>query len=221
MSIGTHDLDTIQGPFTYEALPPSDIKFAPLDSEDSVSAVQLFENIRVCLLSLFFFSFILFFSLFLPSFFRPFSFSALHLFVCFFCFIFRPFGFLFFFLSSLQLNKPHLEPYLGIIESSPVYPVFYDRNRTVLSLPPIINGNHSKIVEGKTKNVLIEITATDKTKALVVLNIMIAMFAQYCSPAYSYAFFFFLLFHFFYYFYLFCIVFVQFSGSFVAFIFFD
>lgn len=29
--MGTHDLDTIQGPFTYEALPPEKIKFVPLN----------------------------------------------------------------------------------------------------------------------------------------------------------------------------------------------
>ena len=31
VAIGTHDLDTIEGPFTYEALPPSQIKFKPLN----------------------------------------------------------------------------------------------------------------------------------------------------------------------------------------------
>ena len=31
VSIGTHDLDTLRGPFTYEALPPEDIKFVPLN----------------------------------------------------------------------------------------------------------------------------------------------------------------------------------------------
>ena len=31
MSIGTHDLDTVEGPFTYEALPPEQIKFVPLN----------------------------------------------------------------------------------------------------------------------------------------------------------------------------------------------
>lgn len=129
VSIGTHDLDTIKGPFTYEALPPSDIVFAPLKSDVPVNAVELFNNIRS--------------------------------------------------------TKSHLEPYLPIIENSPVYPVIYDKDRVVLSLPPIINGNHSKIEKGKTRNVLIEITATDKTKALVVLNIMIAMFAQYCEPQYT------------------------------------
>lgn len=30
VSIGTHDLDTVQGPFTYDAKPPSDFTFIPL-----------------------------------------------------------------------------------------------------------------------------------------------------------------------------------------------
>lgn len=31
VSIGTHDLDTIEGPFTYDAKPPKDIRFKPLN----------------------------------------------------------------------------------------------------------------------------------------------------------------------------------------------
>ena len=31
VAIGTHDLDTVEGPFTYEALPPEEIKFKPLN----------------------------------------------------------------------------------------------------------------------------------------------------------------------------------------------
>lgn len=30
VSIGTHDLDTIKGPFLYDARPPSEIRFKPL-----------------------------------------------------------------------------------------------------------------------------------------------------------------------------------------------
>lgn len=30
VAIGTHDLDTLQGPFVYDALPPKDISFVPL-----------------------------------------------------------------------------------------------------------------------------------------------------------------------------------------------
>ena len=44
-----------------------------------------------------------------------------------------------------------------------MYPVIYDTRRTVLSLPPIINGAHSAI-NLATRNVFIECTATDLTK---------------------------------------------------------
>src|SRR5690349_15160425 len=46
-SIGTHDLDTIQGPFTYEALPPKDIKFAPLNSVKVMDGVELMNHLDV------------------------------------------------------------------------------------------------------------------------------------------------------------------------------
>jgi phenylalanyl-tRNA synthetase beta chain len=58
--------------------------------------------------------------------------------------------------------------------------VIYDANRTVLSLPPIINGDHSKITLN-TKNVLIEITALDKTKVEVVNHMLVAMFGGYAE----------------------------------------
>lgn len=48
VSIGTHDLDTIKGPFTYEALPPKEIKFAPLDNPTEMNAEELFAHIDVC-----------------------------------------------------------------------------------------------------------------------------------------------------------------------------
>ena len=31
VSIGTHDMDTVKGPFVYDALPPESIKFVPLN----------------------------------------------------------------------------------------------------------------------------------------------------------------------------------------------
>jgi phenylalanyl-tRNA synthetase beta chain len=58
--------------------------------------------------------------------------------------------------------------------------VIYDANRTVLSLPPIINGDHSKITL-KTKNVFVEITALDKTKVEIVNHMLVAMFAGYAE----------------------------------------
>jgi phenylalanyl-tRNA synthetase beta chain len=65
-----------------------------------------------------------------------------------------------------------------------VYPVVLDSNRTVCSLPPIINGNHSKITL-ETRDVLIEVTATDRTKAEIVTSILIAMFSQYCDEPFT------------------------------------
>jgi phenylalanyl-tRNA synthetase beta chain len=38
-----------------------------------------------------------------------------------------------------------LADYLPLIEDSPVYPVILDKNEVVCSLPPIINGEHSKM----------------------------------------------------------------------------
>jgi phenylalanyl-tRNA synthetase beta chain len=80
-------------------------------------------------------------------------------------------------------NSP-LKKFLPILEGSPVYPVVMDAADRVLSLPPIINGEHSRIGPG-TRNVLIECTCTDYYKGLVVLNTMVAMFSQYSAKPFS------------------------------------
>lgn len=41
VSIGTHDLDTVKGPFTYEALPPKDIRFVPLNQTKELNGEEL------------------------------------------------------------------------------------------------------------------------------------------------------------------------------------
>lgn len=73
-----------------------------------------------------------------------------------------------------------LKKYLPIIEDSPVYPVFYDAKRTVLSLPPIINSETTKITLD-TKNVFLDITGTDLTKCKIVLAILAAQFSEHCG----------------------------------------
>lgn len=47
VAIGTHDLDTIKGPFTYEALPPKDIQFVPLNQTKSMNAIELMKFYEV------------------------------------------------------------------------------------------------------------------------------------------------------------------------------
>jgi len=54
-------------------------------------------------------------------------------------------------------------------------PVFRDQKGTVLSMPPIINSDDTKM-EVDTKDVFIEVTATDENKARIVLNMLIANF---------------------------------------------
>ncbi len=41
VAIGTHDLDTIEGPFRYECKDPKNIKFAPLNKKEEFTAEQL------------------------------------------------------------------------------------------------------------------------------------------------------------------------------------
>ncbi|XP_053201529.1 phenylalanine--tRNA ligase beta subunit-like [Panonychus citri] len=127
VAIGTHDLDTIKGPFLYDAKPPQEIKFVPLNETKEFNAVELMEYYS---------------------------------------------------------GNSHLKPYLPIIRDSPVYPVIYDANGVLLSLPPIINGNHSKI-KLSTKNIFIECTATDENKASIVLDTIICMFSSYCDPQFQ------------------------------------
>lgn len=127
VAIGTHDLDTIRGPFRYRALAPEDIAFVPLNQTKRMTAVQLMD----------------------------------------------------FYATHAQLKQ-----YLPIIRDSAVYPVIYDADDVVLSLPPIINSDHSKITLN-TRNVLIECTATDLTKAKVVLDTIVCMFSQHCAQPFT------------------------------------
>lgn len=52
-------------------------------------------------------------------------------------------------------------------------------------MPPIINSEHSKITLN-TKNVFIDVTATDETKLGIVVNIMATMFSEYCEEPFTY-----------------------------------
>lgn len=132
VAIGTHDLDTIQGPFHYKNLPPSEINFVPLteNNNKSYNAKDLLDHYRT------------------------------------------------------DPSAKHLKPYTDIIYDSEVYPVITDSNGVVLSLPPIINGKHSRI-QLHTKNVFIEATATDLTKANIVLDTIVTMFSEYCASPFT------------------------------------
>ena len=84
------------------------------------------------------------------------------------------------FRNTEEGKQMKLVPYLPIIEGKEKYPVFYDANRTVLSLPPIVNSEATKITH-ETKNCFIEITGTDLTKCKIVLSILAAQFSEHCA----------------------------------------
>jgi len=132
VAIGTHNLDSVVGPFSYEALPSKDINFIPLFEERVYESKEYMDYIRTD-----------------PN------------------------------------KKNNLGKFTDIIYDSPVYPVIFDSKRTVMSMPPIINGEHSKMSQ-ETTNIMIECTATDYTKALVTLNTMLAMFGEYCKIPFTY-----------------------------------
>jgi phenylalanyl-tRNA synthetase beta chain len=79
----------------------------------------------------------------------------------------------------------YLGKYLPIIRDSPVYPIIYDKDDRVLSFPPIINSEHTKITVN-TRNVFIDLTATDVTKLNTVTNIVATMFSEYCEEPFTY-----------------------------------
>ncbi|GMH97782.1 hypothetical protein TrST_g12655 [Triparma strigata] len=131
VAIGTHDYDTVEGPFEYHAKTPESIDFVPLTETDrSFTAKDLMEHYET------------------------------------------------------DPSCKHLKPYVPIIKDEPLYPVIYDQKGTVLSLPPIINGRHSRI-QLTTTNVFIECTATDLTKANIVLDTVVAMFSEHCAQPFT------------------------------------
>lgn len=73
---------------------------------------------------------------------------------------------------------------MPIIRDSPVYPIIYDKEDRVLSFPPIINSEYTKITVN-TRNVFIDLTATDLTKLNIVTNIMATMFSEYCEEPFT------------------------------------
>lgn len=144
MAIGTHDLDSLEGPFTYEALPPEQIQFAPLNQTTVMNGVEMMEFFEVQ-----------FFSLVL----EPWSFRVE--------------------LYILQKDMK-IKSYLPIIRGttlivrnngksrfvtdSPVYPIIYDSKRRVLSMPPIINSDHSKAFSSSSSRTFISFHLRSPTK---------------------------------------------------------
>jgi len=131
VSIGTHDLDLVEPPFTYEALPKKEIDFLPLKTAGTLEGNLRGEEIE-----------------------------------------------------KFYEKDTHIGKYVPLIKDFDSFPVVRDNQGRIMSLPPIINSDFSKI-SLKTKNVFIEATATDHTKAVVTLNMVCCAFAQHCKEEFT------------------------------------
>ena len=127
VSMGTHDLDTIKGPFYYRALPKKEINFVPLNRTEAVDGDGLMKLLK---------------------------------------------------------EDPKLGKYLYLLDGFDEYPVMMDSNNVIMSLPPIINSQHTKMTLD-THNVFIDITGLDYTKCEIVLNTLVAMFSVYCKEPFT------------------------------------
>jgi phenylalanyl-tRNA synthetase beta chain len=70
-------------------------------------------------------------------------------------------------LNGFEVGKE----YGYIVNKGPRYPMLIDAQKNVLSFPPIINGNLTKITFN-TKNLLVEVTATSNKSAQDILSIL-------------------------------------------------
>lgn len=67
--------------------------------------------------------------------------------------------------------------YGHLIKDFSKYPLLYDSDGNVLSMPPIINGMLTKVTS-KTKNLLLDVTGTDERLVNYVTNIMVTNIAE-------------------------------------------
>ena len=112
-SIGLHNLDAVEPPFTYLAETPENINFVPLNETEEMNGYEILRKI------------------------------------------------------------PKGRDYAHVISDFDSYPLLVDKNGDVLSLPPIINGDLTR-VDMDTKNLFFDVTGTDEYIITYALHILLA-----------------------------------------------
>ncbi|MBS7631379.1 phenylalanine--tRNA ligase subunit beta [Candidatus Bathyarchaeota archaeon] len=80
-------------------------------------------------------------------------------------------------LSQILSDLPKGVEYAWILEGMARYPILMDSKGMVLSMPPIINSEHTRIDEA-TDSIFIDVTSTDWKAMNEVLNIIVTTFAD-------------------------------------------
>jgi|Deesub1362B_J571_1020462.scaffolds.fasta_scaffold00003_527 phenylalanyl-tRNA synthetase beta chain len=91
--------------------------------------------------------------------------------------------------SEMSINEilskhPTGVEYKDLVEGFKKFPLLVDADGNVLSFPPIINSEYTRVTES-TKNLFIDVTATDLDRAIQVLNILMTTLADYQGKLYS------------------------------------
>lgn len=74
-------------------------------------------------------------------------------------------------------NKHPKGGYCSILQGNDNWPVIVDSNNDVLSFPPVINGELTRVTKS-TKNVFIDVTGTDRLAVNQTINILCASFTE-------------------------------------------
>jgi len=110
-SIGVHNLDVVNAPFTYTAVEPEKAKFVPLDRTEEMSLKEIVDK------------------------------------------------------HEKGIAYKHL------VDWAPRYPLLIDKDGKVLSMPPIINGELTRVTS-KTTNLFLDVTGTDNVAVERSLNVL-------------------------------------------------
>ncbi|UCC58730.1 MAG: phenylalanine--tRNA ligase subunit beta [Candidatus Bathyarchaeum sp.] len=116
-SIGVHNLDAIEPPFSYVTCAPNEIKFVPLDKTEEMTPQEVLEKHEKGI------------------------------------------------------------AYKSEVDWASRYPLIVDRNGDVLSFPPIINGELTRVVED-TRNLFIDVTGTELNPISRSLNVLVTALAD-------------------------------------------
>jgi phenylalanyl-tRNA synthetase beta chain len=116
-SIGVHNLDAVEPPFSYITCAPNEVKFVPLDKMEEMTPQDVLEKHEKGV------------------------------------------------------------AYRDLLDWASRYPLIVDRRRQVLSFPPIINGELTRVDES-TRNLFIDITGTDLNAISRSLNVLVTALAD-------------------------------------------
>jgi phenylalanyl-tRNA synthetase beta chain len=80
-------------------------------------------------------------------------------------------------LDEILEKHPKGRDYAKIVRDFPLFPLIVDKDNHVLSFPPIINGERTRVTID-TKNILLDTTGTDKRAVGVAVNIICTAMAE-------------------------------------------